>query len=115
MVVVEVRLEGLAAVDDQGNVTAVDLALGLVGGGCGEVFAGNDCGDVGGDLCGGEKTRLVMESSVGSTIWDSSTPLELTTQSLGAVMRKLKTAFRSGCSKFGKTRRQSEGSYWVYR
>ena len=58
VVVVEVRLEGLAAVCDQGNVTAVDLALGLVGGGCGEVFAGNDCGDVGGDLCGGGEDSL---------------------------------------------------------
>ena len=58
VVVVEVRLQGLAAVGDQGNVTAVDLALGLVGGGCGEVLAGQDCGDVGGNLCGGGEDAL---------------------------------------------------------
>ena len=58
VVVVEVRLQGLAAVGDQGNIAAVDLALGLVGGGCGEVLAGQDCGDVGGDLSGGGEDVL---------------------------------------------------------
>ena len=58
VVVIEVRLQGLAAVGDQGNIAAVDLALGLVGGGCGEVLASQDCGDVGGNLGGGGEDAL---------------------------------------------------------
>ncbi len=40
--------------------------------------------------------------------------LASTVQSAGAVTCTLKTALRSGCSKFAKTRRASEGSQFVY-
>jgi hypothetical protein len=39
--------------------------------------------------------------------------LELTIQPSGAVTVNRKDAFRSGCSKFGKTRRASGTSNWV--
>ena len=65
--------------------------------------------------CVGAKIRLLTVSSTGSCTSRSTGVLEATTQSPGAVTAKRKEAFRSGCSKVGKTRRQSAGSYWVYR
>lgn len=45
----------------------------------------------------------------------SPTPLLHTVQPSGAVTSNSYGAFRSGCSKFVKTRRESAGSYCVYR
>ncbi len=45
----------------------------------------------------------------------SPAPLDHTVHSSGARTSKRKGAFRFGCSKLAKTRRESAGSYWVYR